>query len=237
MPGQAPGGSAGDAAVRSAASPAAFREGPALPPAEGWSDADKPAADWLVVDLRSPHPQVIVRLLRRESAIVNWLVDRLAGTDMHARSEWQLQLSNLVDAIIAAAIDDAWVEFVPDHPFWGQFTPGEAREIARGLTALGFRYDGMGGFADGRVPTHRDLALAVGSAALLPARVKSWPKPDEAAALFQGVTISSDAFIATRAPGLNMGELVKLLGRRAEMLADVWNEWPRVRPLLFVTSQ
>jgi len=27
-----------------------------------------------------------------------------------------------------------------------------------------------------------------------------------------------------------------VLGRRAEQLADLWNEWPKVRPLLFATS-
>jgi len=37
----------------------------------------------------------------------------------------------------------------------------EAREVARGLAALGFRYDGMGEFADGRVPSQRELSMAL----------------------------------------------------------------------------
>jgi len=32
--------------------------------------------------------------------------------------------------------------------------------------------------------------------------------------------------------GLTLGELVSLLGRRADALPELWNEWARVRPLL-----
>ena len=59
---------------------------------------------------------------------------------------------------------------------------------------------------------------------------------DEAAELFNGVRASTDTFIAARAPALTLGELVRLLGHRAELLADLWNEWPAIRPLLFSTS-
>jgi hypothetical protein len=30
--------------------------------------------------------------------------------------------------------------------------------------------------------------------------------------------------------------MVRLLGRRADLLADLWNDWDRVRPLLFATN-
>ena len=78
--------------------------------------------------------------------------------------------------------------------------------------------------------------MAVGSASLLPARVKYWPRTEEAEYLFRGVRISSDTFIAAHAPALTLGELVRLLGRRAETLSDLWNDWDEVRPLLFATS-
>ena len=32
--------------------------------------------------------------------------------------------------------------------------------------------------------------------------------------------------------GLTLGELVSLLGRRADGLAELWNEWGTVRPIL-----
>jgi hypothetical protein len=194
------------------------------------------STDWLVVDLRSPEPQAIIRLVRREGKTLNSLVDRLAGTDPAARSCWGLLLSNFVDSVAAAAIEDACLEFPAADPFWSQFTHDQACEVARGLAALGFRYDGFATFADGRVPGQRDIAMAVGSVGLLPARVRYWPKPEDAAQLFRGVNPATDAFIAAEAPALTLGEMVRLLGRRADLLADLWNDWDRVRPLLFATN-
>jgi hypothetical protein len=197
---------------------------------------EKQSTDWLVIDIRSPQPQAIIKLIRRDGHTVNTLVDRLAGTDTTARSSWQILLSNFVDSVVAAAIDEFCFEFPVGHPFWGQFTPEQSREVARGLSALGFRYDRFEGFADGRVPIQRDLALAVGQAGMLPVRIRQWPRPEEIGELFSDVRVMADSFIASRAPALTLGELVRLLGRRAELLADLWNEWPRVRPLLFSTS-
>ena len=219
-------------------------EGGEIPPSENspdvvpdlLTDESHPSTGWLVIDIRSPEPQAIIRLVRREGKTLNTLVDRLAGTDPTARSCWGLLLSNFVDSIAAAAIEDASLVFPAADPFWSQFNQAEAREIARGLAALGFRYDGFGAFADGRVPGQRDLALAVGSAGLLPARVRYWPKPDDAAQLVRGVGIAVDTFIAAEAPALTLGEMVRLLGRRADLLADLWNDWDRVRPLLFATN-
>jgi hypothetical protein len=207
--------------------------GRALAPEEPTEKSD---LDWLVIDLRSPQPQAIIRLLRQDSGTMTSLVEHLAGTDPAARRCWQLTLSNFVDSVAGAAIDDAWFEFPPGIPFWDIFTPEQAREVARGLSALGFRYDGFGCFADGRVPSQRDLALAVGAAGLLPARIRYWPKPEETAELYRSVRVSADAFIAAKAPALTLGELVSLLGRRADGFADLWNDWPRVRPLLFSTA-
>jgi hypothetical protein len=202
---------------------------------------DFPATDplsfgWLVVDPAAANPQAIVKLIRRDDRTMSALVDRLSSNDPSTRPSWQLHLSTLVDSIVAAAIDDACFEFAAGNPFWDQFRPVEAREIARGLAALGFRYDGLGGFVDGRVPTNRDLALAVGQAGLLPIKIRHWPSAAEAAQLFSGVHVSADTFLAARAPSLSLGELVRLLGRRAELLADLWNNWPRCRPLLFSTA-
>jgi hypothetical protein len=191
---------------------------------------------WLAIDLGSLHPQVIVRLVRRDDQIMGALADKLAGSDPTDRARWQLNLSTFVDSVVAAAIDEVCFEFGPGNAFWDQFTAAESREIARGLAALGFRYDGMGGFVDGRVPTNRDLAMAVGQAGLLPVKIRHWPSAEEAANLLQGVHVSADTFIAARAPALTLGELVRMLGRRAEYLPDLWNDWPRCRPLMFSTG-
>jgi len=63
-------------------------------------------------------------------------------------------------------------------------------------------------------------------------RIKFWPNAQEIADLYRTVRVASDAFVAANAPALSLGELVNLLGRRSEALADLWNEWPRVRELL-----
>jgi hypothetical protein len=190
------------------------------------------STDWLGIGLRSPDAQPIMRLLRGHRATLSMLVDGLADLDPASRRHWQLLLSSFVDAVAAAAIEEAFFEFPPGDPFWGLFTPDQAREVARGLAALGFRYDGMGEFADGHVPGQRDLALAVGAAGMLPVRIRFWPSAAETAALFRGVRVATDLLVAQRAPALTLGEMVRLLGRRAEQLTDLWNDWPRVRPVL-----
>jgi hypothetical protein len=216
--------------------------GPWAPPTSDFAgpEASAPAGgafasaptDGLALNLRARPPQLIVRLLHRDSPTLNWLVDGLAGTSPNARSAWKLQLSNLVDAAVASAIDDACFEFPPGNPFWDLFEPDQAREIARGLAALGFRYDGFGSFVDGRIPDQRDLALAIGSAGLIPVRIRYWPRPGETAHLFVDVRVATEIYLESKAPELTLGEMVVALGRRAELLADLWNEWDRVRPLL-----
>lgn len=189
------------------------------------------------VDLRGPKPPSIVRLLLRDSATMNRLVDWLAGPDLEERRRWQLCLSDFVDAVAATAIDAGCFAFAAGNPFWDQLTVDEAREVARGLAALGFRYDGMGEFADGRVPGQRELAMAVGQAGLLTVRVHSWPGPEEAASLYRQVRVDPIALLAEKAPSLTLGELVSMLGRRAEVAADLWNDWSRARPLLLLPSR
>jgi hypothetical protein len=229
---------AAKAAARAAAAgtPAAAHGPAAAAPAMPTGGEASESSDGLAIDLGAAHPQLIIRLVRRDGRAMNALVEHLAGNDPSARSVWQLHLSILVDSIVASAIDDACFEFIPGNPFWDQFQAAESREVARGLAALGFRYDGFGGFVDGRVPSQRDLALALGQVGLLPVKVRHWPSPDETAQLFLGVRVSADKFLAARAPALTLGEMVRLLGRRAQLLADLWNEWPRCRPMLFSTG-
>jgi hypothetical protein len=52
------------------------------------------------------------------------------------------------------------------------------------------------------------------------------------AELFREVTVAADEHLAGAAGDLTLGELVSMLGRRADGLAEVWNEWGRLRPLL-----
>ena len=137
----------------------------------------------------------------------------------------------LVEAVRLRAIDGAALTF-PDEGFWAPYTQLQGREIAAALAALGYRYDGNEGFADGRVPGQRELSLAIGYAGLDPMRIRIWPSEAELPHLYAGVEVDVGRFVAQAAGELTLGEMIDLLGRRAEELSDLWNAWGRVRPLL-----
>jgi hypothetical protein len=160
------------------------------------------------------------------------VVTALAVDDPDDRQRWQLAVAGLVDAIIADAIEAGTLDFPTDHSFWGPFTIAQDRDIVRALASLGFRFDGLGGWLDERVPSQRDLSLALGYAGLDPMRLRHWPTEAEMAVLFQDVTVAADEHLAGAAGDLTLGELVSMLGRRADGLADLWNHWGRIRPLL-----
>lgn len=174
----------------------------------------------------------IFRLLEGDHDALLDVVARLAGDDPEARRHWQLLMSDLVDAVLATAIDNAALEFPQDHPFWGPFSAAQARDIVGALASLGYRFDGLGGWLDGRVPSQRDLSLALGYAGLDPMRIRQWPTEQEMFELFGQVRVAAPEYLAGAAGDLTLGELVAMLGRRAEGLTDVWNAWGRVRPLL-----
>jgi len=160
------------------------------------------------------------------------LVATLADDDADARRRWQLLMTSLVEAIVADAIEASALEYPADHVFWGPFSRVQSREISHALASLGFRFDGLGGWTDERLPSQRDLSLALGYAGLDPMRVRHWPTADETAALYRDVTVAADEYLAGTAADLTLAEMVTMLGRRADGLAEVWNHWGRIRPLL-----
>lgn len=178
----------------------------------------------------------IFRLLRGDRQAMTTLVAKLAGDDPDARRRWQLQLTDLVEAIVADAIEASALEFPEGHAFWGEFTRTQGREVVEALSSLGYRFDGLGGWTDGRQPSQRDLSLALGYAGLDPKRVRHWPTEDAVAALFADVTVAADEYLATVAGDLTLAEMVGMLGRRADGLAEIWNQWGRIRPLLLDES-
>jgi hypothetical protein len=62
--------------------------------------------------------------------------------------------------------------------------------------------------------------------------MRHWPTEAEMAALYAEVSVAADEHLAATAGDLSLGELIALLGRRADALAELWNEWGHVRPLL-----
>jgi hypothetical protein len=175
----------------------------------------------------------IFRLLHGDRQAMTSLVAALAdASDPDAKRRWQLQMTNLVEAIVADAIEASALDFPPEHEFWGLFTRMQGRDIANALSSLGYRFDGLGGWSDGRYPSQRDLSLALGYAGIDPMRVRHWPSEEGAAELFRDVSVAADEYLAGIAGDLTLAEMVAMLGRRADGLAEVWNHWGAIRPLL-----
>jgi hypothetical protein len=226
------------ACEEAASAPPPSRPAPEQARGEGWpaSPDDEPAAaDGGSLGGGGGVPRVL-RLLRGDREARETLVAGLAGTDPEEVRRWRLVLADFVDAIVARAIEDGYLEVNSDHGFWSMFDAREQRDIVTALSALGFRFDGLGGFADGRVPAQRDLSLAVGYAGLDRMRVRSWPREVELEKLFAGTTVAADEWLATQADDLALGRMVDALGNRAGELADAWNAWGRIRPLLLASD-
>jgi hypothetical protein len=180
---------------------------------------------------------LVLRMLRGDRDARDRLVASLAGTDPEAdAAAWQLRLAGLMDAIDARAIEDGYLDLPEDDAFWGLFEHRERREIVGALSALGYRFDGLRGFADARVPTARDLSLAVGYAGLDRMRIRRWPQEQELATLFTHASVAADEWLVDQADDLALGRMVDALGARAADLADVWNAWGRLRPALLATG-
>jgi len=50
--------------------------------------------------------------------------------------------------------------------------------------------------------------------------------------LFSEVQVAAAEHLAGAAGDLTLGELVGMLGRRADGLTEVWNAWGRIRPMM-----
>ena len=185
---------------------------------------------------RAGDDALLLRILRGDRDAMLGAVARLSGDDPDARGQWQMWLSGLADALIARSIEASAFDFPLDHFFWGPFSQTQNRDIAAGLSSLGHRFDGFGGWVDERVPSQRDLSLAVGYAGLDPMRIRRWPTEAEMEELYAEVRVAADEYIADAAGGLTLGEMVTLLGRRADALTELWNEWGNVRPVLLAAG-
>lgn len=204
---------------------------PPTGPGDG-REREDPTSDTLVAALRAGASPRIVRLLRGDRAALHEVVDALGGDDAAERRRWQIAMADLVDAILADAIAASALDFPTDHQFWGPFNRQQGRDIAAALSSLGYRFDGLGGWVDGRHPSQRDLSLALGYAGLDPMRMRHWPNDAEMTSLFAEVEVAAAEHLANTAGDLTLGELVAMLGRRADGLADIWNAWGRIRPVL-----
>ncbi len=206
-------------------------ESEANPLDEHWPGGPEPGLDRQQGPEAERQPRIL-RVLRGDKAAREELVASLAAGDPSAVPTWHVRIADLVDAVMARAIEDGYIDTDEENPFWRLFAGDEQREIIEALSALGFRFDGMGGFADDRAPSARDLSLAVGYAGLDRMRIRSWPGEAALAALFEGASVRADLWLAAEADDLSLGRMEAALGQRASALADLWDAWGRVRPAL-----
>ncbi len=225
------------AAARMATPAPAAVEPPGAPADEGRIAAATPVpeAEFALggsMGSRAGQDALLLRILRGDHGALQHAVARLAGPEPESARHWQTMLGGLAEALIARSIEASAFDFPHDHFFWGPFNQAQCRDISAGLSSLGFRFDGFGGWVDDRVPSQRDLAMAVGYAGEDPMRIRKWPNDAETRVLLADVRVAADEYVAATAGGLTLGELVTLLGRRADGLTELWNEWGTVRPVL-----
>ena len=204
---------------------------PAGPEAGGPQDEEATPADARGLRRLDVVP-AIVAILAGDTTVRDRIAAEIAGDDPAGCRRWVDRLTRLGEAIVDVAIEDSRFVFPRDHPFWGSFSHVECREIAVTLGALGYRPRPGGGWIDDRIPTRRDLALAVGYAGHDPMRLRQGPTDDDIARLFDGTETNVIGHLTDMAGGLTLGEMVALLGRRAEGFTDLWAAWGRIRPLL-----
>jgi hypothetical protein len=204
-----------------------------LPPVRPEPELDRPDADEVLgIAIEAGATPRIFRLLRGDPGAMTPLVAALAGTNPDQTPHWEELLTRLIDAILDDAIESSALEFPSEDPFWGPFSVSQGRDIVQALSSLGYRFDGRGGWVDDRIPSQRDLSLALSYAGLDPMRVRHWPDEATARTLFSEVRVAADEYLAINAGDLTLGEMVTMLGRRADSLAELWNHWGTIRPLL-----
>ncbi len=218
------------------------RSVPAAPSGEPGLDSHWPGSSEPAFDRGPEEPggddrlPLVVRVLRGDHAARERLVAELAAGDAAATSAWHVRIARFVDAVTARAIEDGYLDLPEEHAFWRLFSADEQREIVEALWSLGFRFDGFGGFADERVPSARDLSLAVGYAGLDRMRIRVWPGEAALAALFDGAVVRADVWLAAQSDDLTLARVEAALGTRAEAMGDLWDAWGRVRPAMLAAS-
>jgi hypothetical protein len=171
-------------------------------------------------------------LMRGDREVLLGLALRLADETGMEAGRLQLLLLELRETIAARALENYALSFAPDHPFWSQFTTENARNVAASLASLGFRFDGSAGWADGRIPTVRDLAVALSYCGYDPRSMRRPAGQAAVDALWDGTHVRGEDYLLAVAPNLALEEVATLLGGAANRLGELWDVWGRIRPLL-----
>jgi hypothetical protein len=160
------------------------------------------------------------------------VIDSIGGTDDASRTAWDTLLSRFVDAARERAIDLGLLDLPMGNAFWDTFTIEQCRQIVVSLQATGRRFDGQSDWADGLIPSYRDLGRAVADTGLDPRRVRAWPNSLEIGELFRGARVATTEAVEQSAPGLDREGLRAFLADRDQGLDELWPLWDAVRAAL-----
>lgn len=177
-------------------------------------------------------PRAITLVLRGDQPTMLALALRLAEETGAEVGLLQLLLLELREAIAGLALNDLAFQFPARSPFWSQFGVPGAQEVAASLGAMGYRFDGQAGWVDDRAPNIRELAVALTHVGLDPRSLRRPASQEAVDMLWAGTRVMVDQYLAARAPGLQLEQVVACLGPRAARLAELWDMWGRLRPLL-----
>lgn len=181
------------------------------------------------------HPRAALlaeAFLTGDSVAAGRLATHLADANGSAIGHYAGLLTRLAATLADAAASEGFLDFDPDHPFWGQFSRDEARTLVRALAGMGYRFDQIGGWKDGRRPGAAEFAVAVAYCGYDVRGLRNVPAGAELDALFAGGQVASIEYLAHRAPSLTLDEMTALVGARAEDFGELWDHWGRLRPML-----
>ncbi|HEX5452133.1 MAG TPA: hypothetical protein VFW86_07045 [Candidatus Limnocylindrales bacterium] len=168
---------------------------------------------------------ILPALLDRDHRATMRLVDAVAGPDDEQRRTWDALIGRFVGAVRERALELGFIDLPMGNPFWDTFTVDQCREIALALASTGRRFDGRSGWADGLVPTYRDLSRALADSGLDPRRIRAWPNSQEIAELFRGASIAAAEAVAQWAPTLEADDLRRFLDDGGGGLDELWSVW------------
>lgn len=201
----------------------------------------EPAAEVAVAPpVTDAPPEAAIRLiLRGDRRAMLRVVAALAPADRPVeRIRWSRRLTELIDSIIRAAIDDGMLVLPEGHRFWDPFDRDQTRDILRALAAHGHRPDGAGGWEDLKGPTSRELMAALADAGLDPRRIRPWPIEERITDLVAHATVAADDYIASAAPQLELNDVQAIVDSATpgavDRMTDLWRNWRSVRELLLL---
>jgi hypothetical protein len=177
-------------------------------------------------------PRAITLVLRGDRDALLRLAARLADETGVEAGRLQLLLLELREAIAAEALDRHALRMPAEHPFWTQFPTDVRSRVVESLSAMGYRFDGTDGWVDDRVPTLRELALAVSHTGADPRTLRRPPNQQAIDELWLGTTVLVEEYLARAAPALELERVIASLGARAAPMSELWDIWGRLRPLL-----